>query len=183
MRDDACHPVGRFSLLHWRLNILTSHPGRLHLHGSNSKIENLLNKNTKSSSGDKGAGAQENRKRKGCGSWESGGWGVRVLKGSEEVRNRIGHLFTAPILKAECLISDRFLWHSLASVNRTLVGNTSFISRMRFKHDPGFDNRQNSLNFLLFNRLPQQHYHRCIIFSFHVLPNFTRFYLNWIIKQ
>ena len=46
-----------------------------------------------------------------------------VLKGLEGGRNRIGHLFTAPILKVDCLISDRFLLHSLASVNRTLVGN------------------------------------------------------------
>ena len=54
-------------------------------------------------------GAQENRERKGYGSWESGGWGVMVLKGLEEGRNRIGHLFTVPILKVQCLISDRFL--------------------------------------------------------------------------
>ena len=54
-------------------------------------------------------GAQENRKRKGYGSRERGGWGLRVPKGLEEGRNRIGILFIAPILKVECLISDRFL--------------------------------------------------------------------------
>ena len=54
-------------------------------------------------------GAQENRERKGYGSRERGGWGVSVLKGLEEGRHRTGLLFTAPILKVECLISDRFL--------------------------------------------------------------------------
>ena len=54
-------------------------------------------------------GAQENREQKGYGSRESGGWGVRVLKGLEEGRNRIGLPFTAPTLKVQCLISDRFL--------------------------------------------------------------------------
>ena len=34
---------------------------------------------------------------------------MRVLKGLKEDPHRIGHLFTAPILKVECLISDRFL--------------------------------------------------------------------------
>ena len=56
-----------------------------------------------------GVGAQENRERKGYGSRERGGWRVSVLKGLEEGRHRIGHLFTAPILKVECLISDRIL--------------------------------------------------------------------------
>ena len=58
---------------------------------------------------DKGVGAQKNRERKWYGSRERGGWGVRVLKRLKEDRNRIGLLFTAPILKVQCLIWDRFL--------------------------------------------------------------------------
>ena len=34
---------------------------------------------------------------------------MRDLKGLEEGRNRIGLPFTAPILKVQCQISDRFL--------------------------------------------------------------------------